>query len=156
MRGRKPKPTALKLLAGVPGHRALPLNEPKPPLIADPFDVPEHLPENVKAQWRNLAPKLKALGILTEVDLPMFESLCYDEALVAEARLMLGRTGVITRGSRKQPMVSPWERIVDRTEWRLDKLRSHFGMSPAARARLHVESPDARNTENDRFFFGPA
>ncbi len=30
MRGRKPKPTALKLVSGNPGHRPLNTREPKP------------------------------------------------------------------------------------------------------------------------------
>ena len=33
-RGRKPKPTHLKVLAGNPGKRPLPKNEPKPKPIA--------------------------------------------------------------------------------------------------------------------------
>ena len=53
MAGRKPKPTKLKLLAGNPGGRPLPENEPQPdPAIPDP---PDWMEGEALAEWRRIA-----------------------------------------------------------------------------------------------------
>jgi len=49
MRGRKPKPTQLKLLEGNRGHRPINGAEPKPP-GAQPT-CPTHLSPTAKAEW---------------------------------------------------------------------------------------------------------
>src|SRR3990167_7992754 len=64
--GRKPQPTALKILRGNPGRRPLPTSEPKPPLaIPRP---PSHLDKAAKAEWRRIGRKLLEQGIVTELD----------------------------------------------------------------------------------------
>lgn len=65
-RGRKPKPTHLKLVTGNPGKRALNENEPKPPpSLPSP---PSHLDEEARLEWERLSEQLYALGCLSEID----------------------------------------------------------------------------------------
>lgn len=64
MKGRKPVPTQLKILAGNPGKRALPENEPE-------FDneipqLPDWLAGEALAAWHRLMPELHAVGIVAE------------------------------------------------------------------------------------------
>jgi phage terminase small subunit len=59
-------PTALKLLAGNPGHRPLNQNEPKPELVAP--TCPSHLSREAKREWRRIVPELEKLGLLTRID----------------------------------------------------------------------------------------
>jgi phage terminase small subunit len=66
MRGRKPKPTYLKVLEGNPGRRPPNAGEPKPARRAP--TCPSHLCPAAKAEWKRLAQQLSVLRILTELD----------------------------------------------------------------------------------------
>ena len=61
MRGRKPKPTRLKLIEGNPGRRPIRGHEPQPP--ASQPTCPAHLSPTAKAEWKRLAQSLNAIGL---------------------------------------------------------------------------------------------
>ncbi len=50
MRGRKPKPTAMKMLEGNPGRRPINGAEPKPPTSTP--TCPAHLSPTAKTEWK--------------------------------------------------------------------------------------------------------
>jgi phage terminase small subunit len=126
MRGRKPKPTVLKKLAGNPGRRPLPKNEPMPTGIAK---RPSWLPLGAVRVWDELAPVTQGLGLLTEHDGEAFGMLC---TLAAEFRFDAAAMSA--------------NRIS-----RLDGLMQRFGMDPASRARISVK-PSEGATDEERFF----
>jgi phage terminase small subunit len=66
MRGRKSKPTYLKVLDGNPGRRSSNPGEPQPPRRTP--TCPSHLCPPAKAEWRRLAAQLTVLRVLTELD----------------------------------------------------------------------------------------
>src|SRR5262245_32872202 len=76
--GRRPKPTALKLLDGNPGKRPLNINEPKPP--AGEIVAPESISAAGRAVWEELAPVALSMGTLTTADVSAFAKLCELEA----------------------------------------------------------------------------
>ena len=69
-RGRKPKPTAIKVLEGNPGKRALNEMEPQPEKKAP--KCPVWLDKEAKKEWKRISKQLEDLGILTEVDMAAF------------------------------------------------------------------------------------
>ena len=69
-RGRKPTPTAIKLLEGNPGKRPLNANEPKPEKKAP--SCPKWLEPEAKTEWRRLAKQMEQIGILTQVEMAAF------------------------------------------------------------------------------------
>ena len=64
MAGRKPKPTAMKVLEGNPGKRKLIKKEPVP----------------AKVEWQRLAELMNQMGVLTEVDMAAFAAYCQSYA----------------------------------------------------------------------------
>lgn len=70
VRGRKPKPTAIKELEGNPGKRPLNKNEPKPDKKAP--RCPAWLEEEAKKEWKRTGTMLEQLGLLTEMDMAAF------------------------------------------------------------------------------------
>lgn len=65
MAGRKPQPTALKILRGNPGKRPLPKDEPQPaPGIPE---CPEHLDSVARLEWERIVPELHSLGIMAHI-----------------------------------------------------------------------------------------
>ena len=66
MRGRKPKPTTLKLLAGNPGHR--PLNGQEALAPSELPDCPEHLDAEAQNEWQRITGILSGMGLLSCAD----------------------------------------------------------------------------------------
>ena len=64
-RGPMPKPTALKLIAGNPGKRALNLSDGVNPRIEIPAP-PKHLGKSAVKEWRRITPILEELGLVLE------------------------------------------------------------------------------------------
>ena len=73
MRGRKPKPTALKLLDGTQACR---INRDEPVIPAANLDPPKWLNQTAREHWAELAPMLAKAGLLTEGDRPALALLC--------------------------------------------------------------------------------
>lgn len=67
VRGRKPKPTALKVLEGNPGHR--PLNKKEPMLKGRLPRCPDWLEDDAKKEWKRLGKVLAEMGMLTNLDM---------------------------------------------------------------------------------------
>ena len=62
MRGRKPKPTALKLIDGNPGKRPINAHEPTATGGGKPT-CPSHLSPTAKSEWKRISGTLHELGI---------------------------------------------------------------------------------------------
>lgn len=150
MPGRPAKPSALKLIEGNRGKRALPKNEPDPAYLND-LTPPEHLPPDAAAVWSDIAPRLRAAMLLTELDTLALEWLCIAAAQHRRATAELGADVYIVKNSP-----SPWLIIQSMAFKRAKVLCDAFGMSPAARARVVVNPQGAlfpaEQNGADRFF----
>jgi P27 family predicted phage terminase small subunit len=62
-----PTPTALKLLQGNPGKRALDLSAGVNPQVAIP-SAPGHLSPAAKKEWKRITPLLEELGLISGLD----------------------------------------------------------------------------------------
>ena len=114
--GRPTKPTRLKVLQGNPGKRPLNKSEPQPGDAK--LKPPKWLGHEGRMFWREYAPKVQALGLLTELDVEEFAQAA---ALSAVARRA-------TPGSRDHiQAVEAAGRILAR-----------FGFTPSDRAKLSV------------------
>ena len=144
LRGPAPKPTQLKILEGNPGKQKIRnTGEPIPPLPPAIPKPPARLLPEAKKEWRQLAPTLLALGLLTEVDLSAFAELCQNYAyyLATDKKILdLGGAGVFAMQKtpsgyiQQHPLLSLRRQYYE--TWR--KGLSDFGLTPASRARLVV------------------
>ena len=130
-RGQRPKPTALKLIAGNPGKRPINAQEPQFPPCAT--DAPDWLENAARAHWERLAPMLAGSGVLKESDRDLLATYCATYAAYVDA---------VRDGGASMAMVG-----------QLRQLMGELGMTPSARARIAVdkvpENPDGKH----RFFF---
>ena len=132
------KPTELKVLHGT--QRAdRQKNEPKPERVF-PVKPPRHLklPEYAKKFWKENAPRLDRLGLLTEADIDTFYTLAMlyndmrdnEDAIKQDgATVPDGRGGV-----KKHPSYSVLNAV--RQQFRL--LAAEFGCTPASRGKLDL------------------
>ena len=104
--GRKPKPTALKLLQGNPGKRPLNQNEPQPQARLP--HAPGHLSDEGKKEWRRAGRFLLTLGLISDLDLAAFAGYCSAYGRWVEAEQALKTYGVMLKSPNGFPVQSPY------------------------------------------------
>jgi len=145
-RGRKPKPTNLKLLEGTFRPDRANKNEPKPdPGIPDP---PECLSPVALEKWKRITPELESLGLLTQIDGDALARYCQHYAIWVEAVGNVQEIGLVVKSKKGNPIQNPYLGIANRANDILAKLESEFGMTPSSRTRIGV-GPKAGKSKFD-------
>ena len=148
VRGRKPLPTALKVLEGDRGKGRRPLNKNEPIPSQENILCPPWLLPEAKAEWNRLAPSLIAMGILTIHDTEAFAGYCQAYARWREADEYLTQNGTFFTTPSGYMQQVPQVSIAMQNLKIMQSLCSEFGLTPASRARLFANSGD-QNTEDD-------
>lgn len=148
-RGRRPKPTPLKLLAGNPGHRPLPEDEPEPPPAS--IDPPDHLEGDALAEWNRMAPMLKEAGMFSVADRIALSLVCdvYAEYLDARRKEKEMAPSGVAGGAKGGVVTSPFRRLLYRSRDDLRKLLVEFGMTPSSRSRVMVNPQGGSNDDEE-------
>ena len=133
--GRKKEPTASRKFKGVPGHRPLNENEPKPQGVAK---MPDWLSDKGKEIWKQSAPKLEAIGLLTEVDDAFFSMYCETWSDYFRACEMVEEHGEICYSEKGGAYQHPAVGLKNKMREQVIKIGSLFGLSPSNRAGLEV------------------
>ena len=154
MKGRKPKPTNLKILEGNPGQRPLPKSEPKPQPIAP--KPPKWLRKEAKKEWKRAAKELEQLGLLTQIDMAVFAGYCQTYAKWQEAEEFMQENGSsypipkydkegeqIGVYWQQYPQVSQARQYLDQ----INKIAAEFGMTASSRGRIQV--PGQKDEEDE-------
>lgn len=134
--GRRKKPTALKELAGNPGKRPLPKNEPRPD--AGLPDKPKVMSRVASQEWDRLAPQLDKLGLLTSIDLITFVTYCesYSEYCAAKAHIKkYGRYQKVNGLWKRNPAIGDAKASAQQ----MFKFAEGFGLTPSSRAKVAAE-----------------
>lgn len=152
MKGKKPKPTALKKLAGNPGKRALNPGEPQPERKKP--TRPRYLSDEAKKVWTRVAGELYQLGLLTRLDQHALAVYCEAVARWIHAQEMCELEGYVITTDKGNLIQSPWVAIMNRSIEQIRQLGAEFGMTPSSRTRIHVERPDNEPTLADILFEG--
>jgi P27 family predicted phage terminase small subunit len=139
--GTKPQPTAARVLAGNPGHRAINLDEPRPPEVGDAFDDPPPELDGLavaSAYWCDLAPKLRRCRQITAVDRGALIALCieWDRYLEAREKAAVAR---VVKAPSGYAMPNPWLAIQTKALAMCLKLWPELGLTPSSRSRVITE-----------------
>ncbi|BDG62329.1 phage terminase small subunit P27 family [Caldinitratiruptor microaerophilus] len=128
------KPTALKVLSGTARPDRM-KNEPKPRPVAPP--CPKGLPKEARRLWKEMAPKLERLGLLTETDGPAFADLCLCWARLKEAERDISERGLLVDGERGK-VKNPAAQLAREYRAAAQKWAARFGLTPADRGVLDL------------------
>ena len=140
MRGRRPKPTRLKMLTGNPGKRPLNENEPRPePTV---LECPAELGPVARREWDRLASELAALKILTALDRAALAAYCNAYGLWAEATEAIQKYGSMIKSPSGFPVQSPYLAIANRQTEIMMRIASEFGFTPASQSRISTSVAD--------------
>jgi P27 family predicted phage terminase small subunit len=144
MRGRRPKPTRLKLLTGNPGKRPLNHDEPQPEAAIP--ECPPELSPLARKEWDRLAGELGALRMLTNLDRAALAAYCGAYALWAEATEAIQKYGVMIKSPQGFPIQSPYLSIANRQAEIMMRIASEFGFTPASRSRISAPAQASDRT----------
>lgn len=161
-RGRKPKPTVLKVLAGNPGKRPLNASEPLPKVETP--KCPTFLDAEAKKRWKALVPELERLGLLTIVDGDTLAGYCQACAEFKAATEVLKQEGRVC----KVPVLGKEDGETTVIAWRLSShpavhqqrsalaliraFAALFGLDPSSRSRLHAPGNFDEEDPAEAFF----
>jgi P27 family predicted phage terminase small subunit len=142
VKGRRPKPTHLKLVTGNPGKR--PLNKREPKLARSRPSAPAHMSDRAREAWGYVSGLLDRMGLLTEVDGVALEMLCeaYADFLAARAEIKAFGSEyytTATAGGDKMHRVHPAVAQKNDADRRIRAWLAEFGMTPSARARVNAD-----------------
>ena len=134
-RGRKPKPTAKKALAGNPGKRALNKAEPAFSKITN-VDPPEWLSDRASQMWKMIVPELLRENVVAITDLHNVEAFCvaYDNWRMAQESVQAH--GIAVTGATGGPMKNPALTAANETMRQMVTFGAMLGLDPANRTRL--------------------
>jgi len=138
MKGRKPKPTALRLIDGSRNRRANP-REPRPEVKAP--TCPAHLNPTAKAEWRRLAQQMVSLGVISELDRAALAAYCQAYGRWVEAERKLKETPALIKLPSGYIQPSPWLGIANKQLELMIRYMSELGLSPVSRTRVHAVRP---------------
>ena len=140
-RGRKPKPTRQKELAGNPGKRALNENEPRFTTLTD-IDAPAWLDGYALTMWQTIMPELLAAQILTIPDVANVEAYCMAYKMWRKAEEDIDDNGITVRtvqgGTAKNPAVT----VVNEAKKQMMQFGALLGLDPSSRSRLQGPPKD--------------
>ena len=159
VRGRRPKPTHLKLVLGNPGKRKLTKAEPAP-ARARP-EPPGHLSDDARHEWVRVSEELFALGMLTNVDRASLAAYCQcysrwvqaERAITTMAERDLLTGGLMIRTQKGNEIQNPLVGTANVAMAAMMRYAIEFGMTPSARSRLTTggNSPDYKDPA-DKYF----
>lgn len=132
--GRKPKPTALKLIQGTYRPDRANLNEPKPKAGIPP--CPKFLQGDARKQYRKTAKKLLKIGLMTELDDMALAMLCQAWAEYLEATDQVKKSGMLVKSPNGFPVLNPYLTAANQALKKVRALLTEFGMTPGSRSRI--------------------
>ena len=142
MKGRKPKPTKLKELAGNPGGRPLNSSEPRPPTPDRAPYAPRYLNAEGKREWRRIVPLLMSLGLYTDLDYAALAMYCQAYGRWVQAERALAKQELILTGAEGGMYQNPMLHVANKAWDQMRKILAEFGLSPSSRSRLQLRAGD--------------
>ena len=139
MRGRKPKPTWLKIVAGNPGRH--PINDAEPIPVGEIGDPPEYFTATQRLLWAS-ALKGAPPGLLKLLDASVLELWCVHKDGHRIASEEMARLGAVVKAARTgRPIKNPYVTVAREHAAIVLKCISEMGFSPSSRSRVKVEKP---------------
>lgn len=151
MKGRKPKPTHLKILTGNPGKRKL--NKAEPKAKAGIRSCPAYLNRTAKAEWKRVM-KEAPDGLLTELDRPLLAMYCQNVARIGELEKIVEDEGYTFMSEKGYICQRPEMGMLKNLQTIQKGLLAELGFSPSSRSRVTLVPKKADKDPAEEELFG--
>jgi len=151
VRGKAPKPTALRLLHGDKPSR---INDDEPPAPDGPLTCPDGVSDEVREVWDYTLDNLIVMGIATRADRDAL--LCFCEAVVThrKASALLAKSPLLIRGHRGVLIRNPAIAIQRDAAAVVRAFAHSFGFTPSARSEIRGGAARNDGKGADRYLTG--
>jgi P27 family predicted phage terminase small subunit len=136
LRGPPPKPTRIRKLEGVPGHKH-PLNKEEPQPVG-PLVMPDFITGEAAKEWDRAVESMPP-GMYTGADSPTLAVYCVAWVLFRNSLAQVAREGMTSTGSTGQKVAHPSLQVVAKQAEIILRSGDRLGMSPAARTRIALQ-----------------
>jgi P27 family predicted phage terminase small subunit len=156
--GRKPRPTALKILHGEPNKNRINTREPKPTALKT--TCPSHLSQYAKAEWRRIVPELEGMGIFTKIDRAALSAYCQAygrwvdcELKIKEIQAEAAKNGkdsinaYLLKTQSGNIIINPLMSVSNRALEQMRQFLTEFGLTPVSRTRINTDADTRKEDE---------
>lgn len=140
MKGRKPKPSYLRVLDGNAGRRPINPDEPQPVGNLEEHEPPAWLSDPQKIGWR-YAMRNAPPGMLKRLDQSILTVWVVAEERHADAAQNVSKLGSLVKSSTGTPYQNPYLAIMNKQAQIMMKAAAELGFTPSSRSRVKVEPP---------------
>ena len=156
MRGRKPKPSHLRLVTGNPGRR--PINDREPAVIQGQTTPPLELNAPARREWRRVSKRLHAAGLLSPIDRGALAAYCQAYGVWVQAEQALAHMAandpvsfaLMVKTSNGNVIQNPLVGIANKARSDMVRFAAEFGMTPSARSRVQADPTAIQKDEPTR------
>jgi P27 family predicted phage terminase small subunit len=148
-RGPAKKPTKLKVFRRPSREVA---NEMQVPELNELPQAPDYFDAEAQKVWNMSVTRLKSLGMLHDVDIPLLETYCLQCSILNKSARALKKEGIVvlvTTKSGSYEIPSPHIKIYNTANTQIQKIAAHFGFSPSTRAS--ISAPEKPRDNKDPF-----
>ena len=139
MRGRRPKPTHLKLVTGTLRKHRQPNAEPRPE--GDLLHCPDWFTESQRQGW-TYAIASAPRGLLKRIDRGLLVVYVVAEDEVYHCSLKISEVGLVVVSKQRGAVTNPFVRIRRMAMLTMLRAAAELGFTPASRSRIEL-MPDA-------------
>lgn len=140
--GRPAVPTAIKLVRGNPGQRAINESEPRPP--AANLSSPPSLEGVAKEKWDEIVPLLHSMGVFTAADKNTIERYCQIFEQWVEVRKHVKENGMTQLTQTGYSQLTAEGSLFRSLPADLLKIEREFGMTASARSSMKVGNAETK------------
>ena len=141
MKGRKPKPTYLRVLDGRASHSAKPnADEPQPVGELEAHSPPAWLSPAQQDGWR-YAMRHAPPGMLKRLDQSCLTVWVVSEERHQDAAVKVSQLGSLLKGKSGTPYQNPYLAIMNKQAIIMMKAAAELGFTPSSRTRVRIEPP---------------
>jgi P27 family predicted phage terminase small subunit len=137
MRGRKPKPTWLKVITGNPGGR--PLNHEEPAPAGELKEPPHWFSPRQRILWDQCT-KNAPEGLLRLLDATVLEVFVVAKSVHEQAAQMIEKYGSVIKSADGGHARSPFVGILNQQSAVMLKCAAELGFTPSSRSRVKVDN----------------
>jgi len=158
MKGRKPKPSHLRVVTGNPGKRPLNAREPQP--AARLPECPPELTDDGKDEWGRISVELYNCGLLAGVDRAALGAYCQAYGRWVQAERALAKMaandpltgGLLIKTTNGNAIQNPLVGIANKAMADMVRYAVEFGMTPSARSRIEALAPIEASDPAAKYF----
>lgn len=118
--------------------------------MSDAPDVPDHIPADMRGEWRTVVEDLTERKLLTDAMLGSVEAYIMALRNMRAAQKALDEHGPLVQGERGGWKQNPAVSLLGKSQTAVQRLSAELGLTPASRSKPGMGSGGRREEEADR------